>query len=99
MKMNRPITFTEATSRYVHRFTLDHTPNWANAQLPNGNYPAPQYASDEEWYDSTIFPGEGHLHRNRHHCESSNQTWPMGKELPYRYRKPAPRDLSAISTR
>lgn len=81
--MTRP-TFQQACARYVHRFTMQHVPEWARAPLTlkdgtNGYY-KPQHATCREWYDSTVFPGEAdHKARggDRSHCIST-PTWPMG---------------------
>lgn len=79
--MTRP-SFSEACTRYVHRYTLDHVPNWARWPRADGNYCAPQYRSDREWYDSTLFPGEpGHIGDHKH-CFSTKPTWPLGDRLP-----------------
>ncbi len=98
MKTKRPISFTEATSRYVHRFTLDHTPSWASTQCAYGKYYAPQYESDEEWYANTLFPSEEGCPW-KDNCMSSNQTWPLGMWLNKPYRKTGPRDFSAAALR
>lgn len=77
----RKITLAEAQRLYINRFTLEHVPTWATKQRPSGTYPAPQYASDAEWYANSIFPGEPGVHGNRKHCESYDQTWPLGISL------------------
>lgn len=85
--MPRPLTFTQAQQRYPQRYTLDHMPQWAVYPLrrgPTGDpvcYPAPQYASDEEWFTLTTFPGEGGLSPASSWCISTRQTWPLGREL------------------
>jgi hypothetical protein len=79
-RTSRP-ALIDACHRYVNRFTMDHTPPWAMKPFKDGKWPAPQYRSDLEWYANTIFPGEAGLHRNSHHCQSSNQTWPLGQTL------------------
>lgn len=80
--MDRPISFEEAKNRYVHRFTMDHCPQWARTTLGTlDTYPAPQYASDWEWYCRTTFPGEGGLSKRNRHCQSDNQSWPLGQRL------------------
>lgn len=82
--MARP-TLAVAKSLYVHRFTMEHVPRWASEPLPNGKHYAPQYRSDAEWYENTAFPGEPDHHGSRDHCNSRNQTWPLGKYLPAPY--------------
>jgi hypothetical protein len=80
------MTFNEATSRYVHRYTMEHVPAWARARpCDHGGtetrYYAPQFRSDREWYDNTTFPGEpGHL-GGRKYCYTTGQTWPLGMWL------------------
>lgn len=84
--MTRP-TFEKAKLQYVHRFTLDHVPAWAREQREDGTYYAPHFASDREWYDNTIFPGEpGHPDNQTGHyrpksCYTTGQTWPLGQAL------------------
>lgn len=78
--MSRP-TLAQARAQYVHRYTLQHVPSWAQARTPGGTYYAPQYRTDAEWYENTTFPGEpGHL-MGPNHCHSRNPSWPMGKVL------------------
>lgn len=78
---------------YVHRFTMEHVPAWARepVTLADGTqaHYKPHFATDREWYESTVFPGEPeHKARGgtRNHCISA-PTWPMGKGFaaePYR---------------
>lgn len=82
----RVISFEEAKGKYPHRFTMDHVPYWATACF-DGKYYAPQYQSDLEWYEKTIFPGERHLEKYSRYCESLNQSWPLGKWLDQPYKK------------
>lgn len=85
--MKRPVTLATARAQYVHRYTLEHVPDWARRPCEgNGRFYAPQYRSDAEWYAATKFPGEGGLSRRSDHCESFGQTWPFGKWL----KKPCP---------
>lgn len=80
-------TFEQATSRYVHRFTMEHVPAWAKARREDGTFYAPQYRTDREWYENTTFPGEpGHIGDKRH-CYTSNQSWPLGQSLKAAYVK------------
>ncbi len=84
--MPRKVSFKDAKRRYVHRFTMEFVPTWAREVRTDGTYYAPQFASDAEWYDATTFPGEGELRVNCKHCETSGQTWPLGKALAKPYR-------------
>jgi hypothetical protein len=84
--MARP-TFTQACAKYPHRFTMTHVPAWASRQLSDGSYCAPQYASCQEWYESTIFPGQREYPFGDRDMDafSSGQTWPLGVNLPAPY--------------
>jgi hypothetical protein len=85
-------TFQQACAKYVHRYTMEHVPAWArkpldrsqlvvNKPADEGDYYAPQFRSDLEWYENTLFPGEpGHIGR-RTHCYTTGQTWPLGQWL------------------
>ena len=84
--MPRPLTLEQAKARYVHRFTMEHIPQWSKTNMiEEGRYPAPQYRTDQEWYDNTLFHGESEL-ASQTHCLSLGQTWPLGKTLATRYR-------------
>ena len=78
--MPRP-TLKEAQARFVHRYTMEHKPAWANKPADNGKRYAPQYRSDAEWYANTTFPGEPGLHGNCKYCETHNPSWPLGQWL------------------
>lgn len=80
MTMTRKLSFERAKAQYVHRFTMDHVPQWARKARPDGAFCAPQFASDREWYDNTVFEGESEL-ASRSHCYTNGQTWPLGKAL------------------
>jgi hypothetical protein len=36
--MKRKISFERATAQYVHRFTMDHVPEWSRKPMPNGKH-------------------------------------------------------------
>lgn len=72
------LSFNEACAQYVHRYTLQHIPQWAISPREDGTYYAPQYVTDQEWYDNTVFPP---YTLDKKYCMSSNQTWPLGKAL------------------
>jgi hypothetical protein len=72
------LSFEDAKREYINRFTMEHVPAWAKKPLDNGKYYAPQYKSDQEWYDNTVFPP---FTMNKKYCESSNATWPLGQFL------------------
>jgi hypothetical protein len=74
-------SFQDACLTYVHRFTMEHVPEWATRPRPSGGYYAPQYRSDREWYDRTIFPGESGHFTGPDACYSRDETWPLGRVL------------------
>lgn len=76
----------QARAQFVHRFTLEHVPAWARQQREDGTFYAPQFATDREWYDNTLFHGESEL-ADRHHCHTGAPTWPMGQSLTSPYIK------------
>jgi len=79
--MSRPITLDQAKAQYAQRYTMDHVPPWAKQANPtNGKFYAPQYASDAEWYECTMFAGEDGLATKRH-CYSQCPSWPVGQWL------------------
>jgi len=88
MKQNKTAvrpTLAQACARYVHRFTMEHVPEWARrGQMPNGRHYAPQFRSDAEWYANTVFPGEPSPMApefGADNCYTSGQTWPLGATL------------------
>ena len=95
--MTRPISFEQAKAQYVHRFTCEHVPAWSQQEntlkigngpaLGTGKFYAPQYATDREWYEKTLFPGEGFVGKREKHCSSANQSWPKGHWLDAPYRR------------
>lgn len=89
--MPRKLSFEAACAQYVHRYTMDHVPAWAMKRPCDSGgietrYYAPQFASDREWYDNTLFHGE-HWLATRGRCYTSGQTWPLGQWLDKPYRK------------
>ena len=64
-------------SAYVHRFTGDHTPNWAQTPMPNGEKYPVQFASDADWLHNTWFrvKRNGRLDGRVSICRSV-PTWP-----------------------
>lgn len=78
--MARP-TLEQAKAQYTNRYTLDHVPAWAMKPAPNGKYYAPGFASDLEWYNATLFPGDpGHIY-GPGYCMARGQSWPLGPWL------------------
>ena len=75
-------TLQQARARYVYRFTMEHVPQWARAQRPDGTFYAPQYRTDAEWFANTLFKGDPGWFGIGNDCQSSNQSWPIGKSLP-----------------
>lgn len=90
-------SFEEACRMYVHRYTAQHVPAWA-ASCPADHggterrFYAPHFASDREWYDNTLFPGEPEhqVYGFRDNCYTRNETWPYGQWLdePFRVGDP-----------
>ena len=74
----RLMSFEEAKDRYVHRYTMEHVPQWATRPRSDGTFYAPQYRTDREWYDKTLFPGEGGWEPDDTSCCSMHQSWPLG---------------------
>jgi len=84
-------TFAQACAAYVHRYTMQHRPQWAlKPHTHTGGehdgktlFYAPQYASDAEWYANTLFPGDVDYPWGKRctDCYSSGATWPLGKWL------------------
>jgi hypothetical protein len=92
--MTRKLSFEDAKRQFINRFTMEHVPNWAFKGVREGReikYYAPQYATDQEWYDNTAFPGEPDHDGSRHYCYSRKQSWPLGQWLsrPYRIEQAA----------
>lgn len=85
------ITFEQAKRQYVHRYTIEFVPAWALRVCENnGMYYAPQYRTDREWFDNTLFPPNIPWQNKRDtSCYSTNQSWPLGKWLTRPYRKQA----------
>ncbi len=79
--MPRVITLQQAKAQFTHRFTMEYVPHWAHRPMANGKFYAPQYRTDQEWYDNTQFPGEGDSAADGEFCVSNNQTWPLGRTL------------------
>lgn len=75
------MTFDEAKSRYVHRYTMEHVPEWAKSAAPNGKFYAPQFRTDREWFDATLFPPDNPLGPRVKDCYTTGQTFPLGQWL------------------
>ena len=68
--------------RFVHRFTREHVPGWAQKPRPDGTpYPV-QFDSDRDWLAHTwlVIKKDGTLDERVEHCQSS-PTWPDNPEL------------------
>ena len=75
------MTLQEAQRRYVHRFTLEHVPAWARRPRTDGTFYAPQYRSDREWFENTLFPPHHPYGKRCTNCYSTGATWPLGQSL------------------
>jgi hypothetical protein len=84
--MSRP-SFERAKAQFVHRYTMDHVPNWAKDKAPNGKYYAPQFRTDAEWYANTVFHGEPEHFGTRIECNTRNQSFPLGVWLNKPFRR------------
>lgn len=92
--MPRP-TFQQACAMYINRFTMDHVPPWSQRSFRQQGgtidlFPAPQFASDQQWYDNTLFPTEEGHHGDPNHCYTRNPTWPLGQRLSAPYSSSSP---------
>ena len=76
----RTLTFEQAKAQFVHRYTCEHVPAWAKEKSASGKYCAPQYATDQEWYDKTYFYGESEL-ATKKFCYTTDPSWPLGLTL------------------
>jgi len=83
------MTFEQAKAAYVHRFTMEHVPQWASKSMSDGKYPAPQFRTDREWFESTMFPPNNPYAMSSRDtsCHSTNQTWPLGVRLAAPYQR------------
>lgn len=86
MTTNSP--FEQAKAQYVHRYTMEHKPTWANKPMSDGRHYAPQYLTDKEWYNNAKF--YPHPLCDEGQCVTQNTTWPLGQTLarPFRVGKP-----------
>ena len=75
----KPMTFEQAKAAYVHRYTMEHVPAWARRPAPNGKFYAPQFRTDREWFEATLFPPANPFHKRN--CHTGNQSWPLGQWL------------------
>jgi hypothetical protein len=86
----RPVSFKEALVIGDGRFTLEHIPEWYRRSPRRHGvvemYHAPQFRSDREWYDNTVFFGEAGHYGGPKNYHSLNYSWPLGMwvEKPYR---------------
>lgn len=78
-------SFNKAREAYPYRYTMEHVPFWASKPAPDGKFYAPQFRSDQEWYDNTKFPPDRECYGND--CYTSGQTWPLGHWLDAPYKK------------
>lgn len=90
-KRGRP-SLAVACGQYVHRYTMEHVPDWATKphimkiagqEFPTAKFYAPQFRTDAEWYANTKFPGEAGwigLPKDTN-CYTTGQTWPLGHWL------------------
>lgn len=85
---NRKMSFEQAKAKYTNRYTMEHVPAWAAKPCGgNGLYYAPQFKSDKEWYDNTLFYGEIGFTGKRGDCYTNGQTFPLGNWLDSPYKQ------------
>jgi hypothetical protein len=77
----------ECLAKFVHRYTVDHKPEWAKQPMGNGKLPPVQFISDREWLEHTLFPitNAGKL-ALRHSC-NSNPTFPTSEQIEHAKRE------------
>jgi len=92
--VTRPITLEVAKAAYPYRFTMEHVPGWARDPVERcrrstdvKKYYAPQYRSDQEWYDNTKFGAEIPFEGWGSACYSTGHTMPLGAFLDEPYRR------------
>ena len=77
------MSFDDAKKKFGNRYTLEHVPAWAKNEFTSSSgekkFYAPQYKSDQEWYDNTTFPP--HNNFSKKDCCSVKASWPKGKWL------------------
>lgn len=67
---------------FVHRFTIEHIPEWANrSRRPDGTAYMPQFQDDKDWLANTQFAVNlaGDFWPRHPFCYSY-PTWPLGKD-------------------
>lgn len=87
------MSFEDAKRTFVQRFTMEHVPAWALDKRIDGTHYAPQYRSDREWYENTVFPGDtgGRFTappEGARYCEARNPSWPLGQSLDAPFTRP-----------
>ena len=77
-----PAVQQECRARFVHRFTGEHRPRWANEPMPNGTPYRVQFKDDADWLAHTKFntKADGTLDERYSYCVS-DPTWPEGNPL------------------
>lgn len=75
-----PAAQKQVLACYVHRFTLEHVPQWSRQPMANGQAYQPQFASDVDWLENTLF----NVNRDGTLADAScysTPTWPRGNSL------------------
>lgn len=75
-------TQEQAKRQFVHRYTGEHRPGWADKSWKDGRAYPVQFKDDADWLANTLFAVTvaGFLDRRVAHCHSS-PTWPDNPEL------------------
>lgn len=78
-----PKQVTQVKAAYVHRFTGDHRPTWANKPRPDGVPYEPQFATDSDWLAAYSFPFkvDGTLASRPGHCTPTSEKNPTQQSL------------------
>ena len=76
----------EAKRKYVHRYTMEHIPEWARQRPCDSGgtetrYYAPQFRTDREWFENSLFPPNNPLGPRYTECYTTGETWPLGQWL------------------
>ncbi len=67
-------------SAFIHRFTRNHTPTWAQTAREDGSQYPVQFDNDDDWLNNTAFyiRKDGRLNMRNKSCYSC-PTWPDNK--------------------
>jgi hypothetical protein len=80
------VNIAEAKRSYINRYTMEHVPSWAlrhphDSGGTEQRYYAPQFRTDDEWFENTLFPPNNPCGTRITDCYTTGQTWPLGQWL------------------